>query len=403
MSAKTPRESAALAKRNDEALEPGLKWARAPLFLFLSPVSIFISGAIGTQLKWSLFHLGAWYFWLSILFLLFVHFSQSYGRQLFESWAREESKKALSQLHAQTEELQKQAETLPEVIRTHPDPDFLNRFGVAFEKCSNLVAVLRDKVNKNEASPADVFSVVQNVLLAIARLARAYDGSGETYYGANLMLFATSDKVTSKWPELSEKWRVFCDDVVDISKMRGLLVLADDLKATADDLGDEVPSFSLVVPMEDNAGSDKLWRFLPGAPAAFTRKRYDFTHDTRKLAEWIREESDLSNQIAEEIERYFRTMRSKLSCILSLPIYDPNPAEPDDPTTWESIGVLNLHWTTPRVLNYDSSIDAFSHVLYPFRVLLAELILCMDRDVLITDLIRTPQKKLLADLLHTQG
>jgi len=340
------------------------------------------TSVVGFWLKWEIFVAYAWFFWVLLSFTVVAHIARDWAKQAHDRWARDEQKTTLKRLH-------EQAELLPETVRTLPRADFLNQMGGYYEQCR----LLAEKLKQESPTPVDALYAARKVLKAIAQMTRAYDdnvNNAPESYGASLMVYAPQGVCPTCDP-----WLVFVEPEMTADSFEGLLVLADGLKATAAaEVDDTVPSFALPVPKIENRGRDKKWRWLPGAPAAFLEKEFSTFSDTAAMATWVRENTELSSRIADDVDAYFKG-HGQVTSMLAAPVFTPTASQDRD--EWEVIAVLNLHWTNARVLSYEAAIDALAHVLYPFRVVLAELLGTQEIKDLLNELVNAEQRDLLAN------
>jgi len=268
-----------------------------------------------------------------------------------------------------------QSNKLEELIRTLPPGDFLEAFGRNYSGCSGLVYDLLVG-HEEERERATVESALQTVLLAMAGLARHYDGTpDDVVYGSNLMTYMAGSEIPNPVPGHLEEAARFLGGTIEEKRgeLQGVLWLRSEYSgrvpgdATSGDTPD--PSLrALVLPIPRTEKTVQgAWRVLPGAPLAFCRKRPNGYEDTATMATFCEVEGDFPPSVIQELRGYFGEPQSQgIKSLVSLPVLSPRDSE--------CLGIVNIHRDRPNILKQPDAQALFFGVMGPFCVLVAYLI-----------------------------
>lgn len=275
---------------------------------------------------------------------------------------------------------------LPAVVRTQPAKEFLFHYGTAMR----VILVAFEKFRTAQTVTPDSARHLLNVILQhIAVLAQEYEKSGieatpspspsggsAPTFSANLMVFVPVAELGER-----KKWIKFADDL-DINSFGGALVLLEGLYATAraDDGNSPPEAIALLVPREGEIErTEGRSRALPGAPLAFARRKMEIVSDTSEMGDWIREHGDFGPSCATAVDTYFQAL-TRLSGFISMPATRPEGAEPV--AQREVLGVVNVDWSSARLLRESEPAKLFYLQMAPFLAI-AAMVLDLHRDALL--------------------
>jgi hypothetical protein len=273
--------------------------------------------------------------------------------------------KRRERVQSDLERSQQRLEELPDLVRTMPSEPFMQDLGIALEKCQ----VLHDATTCR----AELLDSIRVLLYWVAVLARGFDGTQarNARFATNVMIFISAQDAGA-WDEKI----TFASPGTALSGLEGVLALCCDLTSLdTGDLDDQVPEIALPVPKQIGTPKDlggNGWQALPGAPMAYSQKRFEHFERAAQMADWVRDYGNFPPSVAHEIEAYFGD-NPLIAGFLAVPIFEP-VAEYTDRERRKVLAVLNLHWSAAARLRRDRAAALFAESIFPLRLLLAKQI-----------------------------
>jgi hypothetical protein len=297
-------------------------------------------------------------FWFLVIACLILF----YVRQRADDEARDTAQRALVE----------RSQTLEQLIRTLPPPNFLGLLARILSNADKIMDVLNPH---NEVDREDLVQGLRQLLNLVARLAQSFDGDDQAvHYGANIMLVKYVDSLSDDEKTEIQQRLLFTDPDTNIDQLLGVLDLNAELSATAADAAahqDPVLA-TLAVPLPVTAQTETgRYRVLPGAPMAyFSRQAEGFT-DTDDLRRWCDTEGDFTNAVKDELQNYFND--AVFRSFLSVPLF----ASPEgtDQLTEDPMAILNIHCDRVGLLAHQGEpASHFVSVIRQFQLDLAKLL-----------------------------
>jgi hypothetical protein len=271
---------------------------------------------------------------------------------------------------ASDERLDERAQYFEQLIRSLPPSDFLFTFKEIYKRCNNafVQVLIAPQASRTQAVVQQAIRVILN---GVATLAQRFDAeSPDVTYGANVMRFRAALSLDAVQADDVRKHLIFNEIDREVAALRGILDLDVELSTTTEtdslERDARLNHIILPVPKEVWSKDGKRLRVLPGAPLAFCLGVLDGYEDTLLLGDWCRKQ-EISETVAQEVDRYFSDVRRQVRSFISLPLR----ASDDNQTI---VGVMNVHRNKPGLLNAKAPAEQFEPLVGPFQAMVAHLL-----------------------------
>lgn len=270
---------------------------------------------------------------------------------------------------ASEERFDERTKDLERLIRSLPPSDFLFTFKDIYRRCDNAFAEVL-MAPAQVRTRAVVEKAIRIILSGVATLAQKFDAEpANVTYGANVMWFRARAALDVSEAKSVNEHLIFNEPDRPISALRGVLDLDIEL-STNTGIADSGPDrtlrpIALPIPEEIWSADGKRLRILPGAPVAFCFGALDGYRDTLLLGDWCREQ-EISETVAQRVDRYFGELRLQVRSFVSLPLQSL-----DDATSL--VGVMNIHRNKPGLLSSKAPAEQFEPLVAPFQAMVVHL------------------------------
>lgn len=256
-----------------------------------------------------------------------------------------------------------QTKSLENVVRTLPPEKFLETCSFI---CRQSYCALKAVSGTKDKKQIDI--AIRVILSGILKLSKLFEHDPKNaIYGANIMTFVASSKMTPQMKLEVEKKLYFIDPNTDILKLYGFLYL-DPALSTNSKNDDPLPDSSLsefYLPIPHSIQTkDEKYLVLPGAPLAYLLKEANgYLNAKEELVKWMNENSDFAPSVIAQVRDYFKDQKM-LKSFFSIPILLDK----------DVIAVLNIHKNEIGFLREDMQFESFRDLINPLLIFLYELL-----------------------------